>query len=66
MKVTLRGVGMPEQPEFRTLARHKKNPEVGTKETVYSKVIYIEQVDAQVLSLNQEVRPPPPPSTGTS
>lgn len=44
-------------PELRTLPRHKKNPEVGSKEVVYSNELFIEQVDAQSFVLDQEVRP---------
>ena len=36
--------------------KHKKNPEVGLKETVYGPVILVEQTDAQSFGVNEEVR----------
>lgn len=43
MKVTLNG-SVPI--EVKINPKHKKNPEVGTKETVYGPVILVEQIDA--------------------
>lgn len=42
-------------PVVKTLPRHKKNPDVGTKETVYWNEILIEQEDAQSFADNEEV-----------
>ena len=47
--------GAPEAPEVKTLPRHKKNPDVGTKKTVFSKTILIEQEDAKSFTENEEV-----------
>ncbi|KAG8970859.1 hypothetical protein FRC03_000077 [Tulasnella sp. 419] len=38
-----------------SVPRHKKNPDVGTKTTVYSPVIYIEQEDASSFEDNEEI-----------
>lgn len=54
--MTLSGPGAPNEAELRTVPRHKKNPDVGTKEVVYSTELFIEQIDAQSFVLNQEVR----------
>ena len=42
--VTIRGG--PTEPEVKTLPKHKKNPEVGEKKTVYTSTILLEQEDA--------------------
>lgn len=46
----------PATPEVRALPKHKKNPEVGTKKTVYSSKIIIEQEDARSFEDQEEVR----------
>lgn len=43
--------------ETRAVPKHKKNPTIGTKETSYSNVIYMEQADAVSFALNEEVSP---------
>ena len=43
MKLTLNG-SIPI--EVKQNPKHKKNPEVGTKETLYGPVIFVEQDDA--------------------
>ena len=53
VKVTVNG--SPTTPEVKTLPLHKKNPDVGTKETVYWNEILIEQEDAQSFAENEEV-----------
>ena len=53
VKVTVNGA--PTEPEVKTMPRHKKNPDVGTKETVYSNEVLIEQEDAQSFAENEEV-----------
>jgi len=45
----------PTQVEVKAVAKHKKNPELGTKDVFYSNTIYIEGDDAQSLSENEEV-----------
>lgn len=41
--------------EERTVPRHKKNPELGTKTTVYDAAILLEQVDAASFVENEEI-----------
>ena len=41
---------------MKTLPKHKKNPDVGEKKTVYSSSILIEQEDALSFEDNEEVR----------
>ena len=53
MTVTVNGG--PSSPEIKTLPRHKKNPEVGEKKTVYSSQILIEQEDAASFDDQEEV-----------
>jgi hypothetical protein len=45
----------PAEPEVKTLPRHKKNPEVGEKQTVYSSTILLEQEDAASFEDQEEV-----------
>jgi len=42
--------------EVKTLPKHKKNPEVGEKKTVYTSSILIDQEDALSFEDNEEVR----------
>ena len=42
-------------PEIKSLPKHKKNPEVGEKQTVYSSNIVIEQDDAASFEDQEEV-----------
>jgi len=53
--VTVTINGAPDEIEFKTLPKHKKNPEIGTKETMYSKNILLEQEDAVSFEDNEEV-----------
>ena len=39
-------VGGPAKPEVKTLPKHKKNPEIGEKKTIFSSNILVEQEDA--------------------
>jgi len=48
--------GGPPGPEVKTLPRHKKNPDVGEKKTVYSSSILIDQEDALSFGDSEEVR----------
>lgn len=47
--------GGPSAPETKTLPRHKKNPEVGEKQTVYTSTILLEQEDAASFEDQEEV-----------
>lgn len=40
---------------MRELAKHKKNPEVGTKRVTFSSTILLEQNDAKEIAENEEV-----------
>lgn len=55
VKVTVNGG--PSEPEVKTLPKHKKNPEVGEKKTVFSSNILVEQEDALSFDNNEEVCP---------
>ena len=48
--------GGPTEVEVKTLPKHKKNPEVGEKKTVYSSQIFLEQEDAISFDDQEEVR----------
>lgn len=45
----------PPTPEIKTLPKHKKNPEVGEKKTVYTSTILLEQEDAASFEDQEEV-----------
>ena len=45
----------PPAPEIKTLPKHKKNPEVGEKKTVYTSTILLEQEDAASFEDQEEV-----------
>jgi glutamyl-tRNA synthetase len=47
--------GGPASAEVRILPKHKKNPEVGEKKTVYSSSILVEQEDALSFEDQEEV-----------
>ncbi|KZT71351.1 glutamyl-tRNA synthetase [Daedalea quercina L-15889] len=53
VKVTVNGG--PSEPEVKTLPKHKKNPEVGEKKTVFSSNILVEQEDALSFDDNEEI-----------
>ncbi|TPX41845.1 glutamate---tRNA ligase [Synchytrium endobioticum] len=53
--VLVKGDGAPEQPYSKDMPKHKKNPDVGVKQTVFSKTIYLEQVDAELMETGEEV-----------
>ena len=48
--------GGPSAPEIKTLPKHKKNPEVGEKKTVYTSTVFVEQEDAASFEDQEEVR----------
>lgn len=56
VKVVIRGEGTPGEPEVRVLPKHKKNPDVGNKETVFSDSILVDQEDAKTFAVDEEVR----------
>lgn len=41
--------------ETKAMPKHKKNPDVGTKQTVFAPEVYVEQVDAAVFADNEEI-----------
>ena len=47
--------GGPSAPEIKTLPKHKKNPEVGEKKTVYTSTVFVEQEDAASFEDQEEV-----------
>ncbi|KDR81710.1 hypothetical protein GALMADRAFT_221575 [Galerina marginata CBS 339.88] len=47
--------GGPSSPEVKSVPKHKKNAEIGDKETVYSSSIFIEQEDAASFEDNEEI-----------
>ena len=53
--MTIKLKGGPESPETQSRPLHKKNPDVGTKKTVYADSILIEQEDAKSFAQNEEV-----------
>lgn len=54
MPVTIKGG--PANPEVKSLPKHKKNPDVGEKTTVFSSSIFVEQEDAVSFEDQEEVR----------
>ncbi|KAL4244909.1 class-I aminoacyl-tRNA synthetase family protein [Abortiporus biennis] len=48
-------IGGPAEPEVKTLPKHKKNPDVGEKKTVFSSNILIEQEDALSFDDQEEI-----------
>ncbi|KAJ7510169.1 glutamate-tRNA ligase [Mycena galericulata] len=47
--------GGPTSPEIKSLPKHKKNPDVGEKKTVYTSAILVEQEDAVSLEDQEEL-----------
>ncbi|KAH7910640.1 tRNA synthetases class I, catalytic domain-containing protein [Hygrophoropsis aurantiaca] len=47
--------GGPSTPEIKTLPRHKKNPAVGEKQTVYTSALVIDQEDAVSFDDQEEI-----------
>ena len=54
MPVTIKGG--PASPEVKSVPKHKKNPEVGEKKTIFSSNVYVEQEDALSFDNQEEVR----------
>lgn len=54
-RVTVTITGGPSGVEVKEMPRHKKNPAVGNKNTVYSSQIIIDQADAKAMAINEEV-----------
>lgn len=59
LSVTVEITGGPSTAEVKPIAKHKKNAELGDKQTVYSSSILIEQADAITFEDNEEVSPGP-------
>ena len=55
VRVTLKGAS---GIEVKANPRHKKNAEIGMKDTVYGPIVYIEQEDAVSFEDNEEVCSP--------
>ncbi|KZT27302.1 glutamate-tRNA ligase [Neolentinus lepideus HHB14362 ss-1] len=53
VRVTIKGG--PEAPEVKSLPKHKKNPEVGEKQTTYTSQVLVEQEDALSFADNEEI-----------
>lgn len=53
MPVTI--TGGPASPEVKALPKHKKNAEIGEKQTVYASEILVEQEDALSFDDQEEV-----------
>ena len=53
MPVTIKGG--PAAPEVKSVPKHKKNPEVGEKKTIYSSQIFVEQEDAISFDDQEEI-----------
>ena len=47
--------GGPPTPVVKTLPKHKKNPEIGEKQTIYTSTILLEQEDAVSFEDQEEV-----------
>ncbi|TCD70262.1 hypothetical protein EIP91_004163 [Steccherinum ochraceum] len=54
-KVPVTIKGGPATPEVKTLPKHKKNPEVGEKKTVFASQILVEQEDALSFEDQEEI-----------
>ncbi|KAJ2344582.1 glutamate--tRNA ligase [Coemansia sp. RSA 2618] len=48
-------VGGPEQPYVKDLPKHKKNADLGTKQTVFSSLVFVDQADAASFAVDEEV-----------
>ncbi|KAI0080539.1 glutamate-tRNA ligase [Panus rudis PR-1116 ss-1] len=53
--VTVNIKGGPADPEVKTMPKHKKNPEVGEKKTVFASTVFVEQEDAVSFEDNEEI-----------
>ncbi|KAI0950021.1 hypothetical protein AcV7_008616 [Taiwanofungus camphoratus] len=53
VSVTIKGG--PAVPEVKTLPKHKKNPEVGEKRTIFSSQVFVEQEDALSFDDQEEI-----------
>ncbi|KIK58225.1 hypothetical protein GYMLUDRAFT_262571 [Collybiopsis luxurians FD-317 M1] len=54
-KVLVTIKGAPSEVEVKTLPKHKKNPDVGEKKTVYSSTILVDQEDAKSFEDQEEI-----------
>ncbi|KAK4048540.1 glutamate--tRNA ligase [Microbotryomycetes sp. JL201] len=55
VKVVCAGEGCPAEPFTKELPKHKKNPDVGVKQTSYADTIYVEQEDAKTFAQDEEL-----------
>lgn len=55
VKVTLIGSEVPKETEIKMMPKHKKTPEVGEKQTYYTKEIWVEQEDALSFLPEEEI-----------
>mmetsp|Transcript_5939 Transcript_5939/g.21738 ORF Transcript_5939/g.21738 Transcript_5939/m.21738 type:complete len:715 (-) Transcript_5939:1426-3570(-) len=54
-KVPVTLLNGPATPEVKTVLKHKKNPDLGIKSTVYSKAIWLDRADAEAVKEGEEV-----------
>jgi glutamyl-tRNA synthetase len=47
--------GGPTVPEVKTMAKHKKNPAIGDKQTVFASMVLLDQADAATLEVGEEI-----------
>jgi glutamyl-tRNA synthetase len=48
-------IGAPSKPVVEDKPKHKKNPDLGTKQTTFSETILMEQDDVSTFELNEEI-----------
>eukprot|EP01099_Mayorella_cantabrigiensis_P001424 TRINITY_DN1618_c0_g1_i2.p1 TRINITY_DN1618_c0_g1~~TRINITY_DN1618_c0_g1_i2.p1 ORF type:complete len:421 (-),score=118.54 TRINITY_DN1618_c0_g1_i2:28-1290(-) len=54
-KITLTLTNGPTSVEKKETPKHKKNPSLGNKTVFYTSQVYLEEVDAQAIKVNEEV-----------
>ncbi|KAJ2847423.1 glutamate--tRNA ligase [Coemansia brasiliensis] len=47
--------GGPTESYVKQVPKHKKNPELGTKQTVFSPLVFVDQADAATFAVNEEI-----------
>ncbi|KAM0786047.1 hypothetical protein ACM66B_006858 [Microbotryomycetes sp. NB124-2] len=55
VKVVCQGEGCPAEAYSKEMPKHKKNPDVGVKQTSYADTIYVEQEDAKTFAQDEEL-----------
>ncbi|KAJ1871924.1 glutamate--tRNA ligase [Coemansia sp. RSA 990] len=48
-------VSGPAESYIKQVPKHKKNPELGTKQTVFSPLVFVDQADAATFAVNEEI-----------